>query len=130
MITYIFMYILFAYGISNLLVYGMGPFDLLEWNRKMFKRLFGKLGNMLDCMMCTSANVGWIVSLLNILFISVPITPMMIMYGTLLPWYVIVFGDLCITSGAVWLVNTLQEYLERSNNYGDGDTERNTDNEQ
>jgi hypothetical protein len=40
---------------------------------------------------------------------------MMILYGAVLPWYIIIFGDLCITSGAVWLINTVQEVLERTN---------------
>ena len=117
----VFVYLLFAYGLSNLLVFGMGPYDVLDWIRTTAKKVFGKLGNMLDCMMCTSANIGWVVSLLNYFFISVPLTPMIILYGTLLPWYVVIFGDLCITSGAVWLINSIQEALERSNNYGQGD---------
>ena len=114
----ILIYILFAYGLSNLLVFGMGPYDILDWIRKTFKKIFGKLGNMLDCMMCTSANIGLFASLLNILCLSMPITPMNIVYWGLLPWYVIIFGDLCITSGSVWLINTLQEYLERGNQNG------------
>ncbi len=117
----VFVYLLFAYGLSNLLVFGMGPYDVLDWIRTTAKKIFGKLGNMLDCMMCTSANIGWVASLLNYFFISVPLTPMIILYGTLLPWYVVIFGDLCITSGAVWLINSIQEALERSNNYGQGD---------
>lgn len=117
----VFVYLLFAYGLSNLLVFGMGPYDVLDWIRTTAKKVFGKLGNMLDCMMCTSANIGWVVSLLNYFFISVPLTPMIILYGTLLPWYIVIFGDLCITSGAVWLINSIQEALERSNNYGQGD---------
>ena len=117
----VFVYLLFAYGLSNLLVFGMGPYAVLDWIRTTAKKVFGKLGNMLDCMMCTSANIGWVVSLLNYFFISVPLTPMIILYGTLLPWYVVIFGDLCITSGAVWLINSIQEALERSNNYGQGD---------
>lgn len=113
----ILIYFLFAYGLSNLLVFGMGPYDLLDKIRIYSKKIFGKLGNMLDCMMCTSANIGWIVSLLNIFLIPiVPFTPMMILYGTVLPWYALIFGDLCITSGAVWLINTVQECLERANN--------------
>ena len=109
----IIIFILFAYGLSNLLVYGMGPYDILDYIRNTSKKIFGKLGNMLDCMMCTSANIGWVVSLTNIiLFPTIGITPMMVLYGALLPWYVIIFGDLCITSGAVWLVHTCQEFFE------------------
>lgn len=107
-------YFLFAYGLSNLLVFGMGPYDVLDKFRILFKKVFGKLGNMLDCILCTSANVGWVSSLLNLtLAPTIPITPMMMLYGGILPWYVIIFGDLCITSGTVWLINTMQEALER-----------------
>lgn len=113
----ILIYILFAYGLSNLLVYGSGPFNMLTKFREICGSILKTLGDMLNCMMCTSANIGWITSLLNILLISTPLTPMMILYGGMIPWYVIVFGDLCITSGAVWLLHTLQEYMERADNY-------------
>lgn len=112
----IIVYILFAYGITNLLVYGTGPFEILAKFRLLARKILNTLGDMLDCMMCTSTNIGWIISLLNILFISVPLTPMMILYGSVLPWYVIIFGDACITSGAVWLIHNVEEALERSNN--------------
>ena len=46
---------------------------------------------------------------------QIPITPMMILYGDVLPWYVIIFGDACITSGAVWLLHNLEEMMERIN---------------
>jgi hypothetical protein len=122
MMIKILIYILFAYGLSNLLVFGMGPYDLLDWIRNTAKKVFGKLGNMLDCMMCTSFNIAWVTSLLNLLLIpTLPMTPMLILYGTVLPWYVIIFCDACITSGTVWLINTVQEAFERGNNYGQGD---------
>ena len=112
----IIMYILFAYGITNLLVYGSGPFNMLGRFREQSRKILNTLGDMLDCMMCTSTNIGWIVSLLNILFIAVPLTPMMILYGNVLPWYIIIFGDACITSGAVWLLHTFQEMMESITN--------------
>lgn len=111
----ILIYILFAYGITNLLVYGTGPFNMLAKFRELARKILNTLGDMLDCMMCTSTNIGWVVSLLNILLIPVPLTPMMILYGDVLPWYVIIFGDACITSGAVWLLHNLEEMMERIN---------------
>lgn len=112
----IVVYILFAYGLTNLLVYGTGPFDILSKFRDFAKKTLNTLGDMFDCMMCTSTNIGWFVSLLNILFLTTPLTPMMILYGCSLPWYITIFGDACITSGAVWLIHTAQEALERSGN--------------
>ena len=41
----VFVYLLFAYGLSNLLVFGMGPYDVLDWIRTTAKKVFGKLGN-------------------------------------------------------------------------------------
>lgn len=116
--TSIIVYILFAYGLTNLLVFGTGPFDVLTKLRATARNILDTLGDMLDCMMCTSTNIGWVVSLLNILFISTPMTPMLLLYGDNVPWYVTIFGDACITSGAVWLLHTAQEALEaqRSDN--------------
>ena len=114
----LFLYIVFAYGLSNLLVYGTGPFQVLVRFRVLARKILETLGDMLDCMMCTSANIGWIVSALNLLFLPVAVTPMLLAYGNSIPWYVTVFGDMCITSGSVWLIHTAQEALERSNSDG------------
>lgn len=109
----ILIYILFAYGLSNMLVYASGPLDIIDIFRTATKRYLGTIGNVFDCMMCTSANVGWVTSLLNI-FISptVPFTAGNIIFGDSLPWYIIIFIDLCFTSGIVWLLNSVQEALE------------------
>lgn len=111
----IIVYFIFLYGLSNLLVYGTGPFNMLGKMREYANKLLKTLGDMLNCMMCTSANIGWIFSAINMLFFNVPFTPMMIMYGGILPWPMIIFFDMCIASGAVWLIHTLQEMMERSN---------------
>lgn len=109
-------YIIFAYGLSNMLVYASGPLNIIDGFRNITKRLFGSLGNVFDCMMCTGANVGWVTSLLNIfVFPTVVFTPGNILFGNNLPWYIIIFIDLCITSGAVWLLNSVQEALEDDN---------------
>ena len=99
-------YILFAYGLSNMLVYASGPLDIIDIFRTATKRYLGPIGNVFDCMMCTSANVGWVTSLLNIfIFPTVPFTAGNIIFGDSLPWYIIIFIDLCFTSGIVWLLN-------------------------
>ena len=109
-------YIIFAYGLSNMLVYASGPLDIIENFRNATKRVFGSIGNVFDCMMCTSANVGWVTSLLNIfVFPTVPFTAGNIMFGNSLPWYIVIFVDLCVTSDAVWVLNSVQEALESNN---------------
>ena len=111
----IFLYVIFAYGLSNLLVYGTGPFDILQKNREFCDKYVPVVGSMLKCMMCTSANIGWISSLLNIIFLpSIKLTPYYLFIGDGSLWFVIIFLDLAFTSGSVWLIHTLQEMLERA----------------
>lgn len=106
-------YILMSYGLSNLLVYGSGPFDILVKFRELSSKISYTFGQMLECMMCTSTNVGWIISLLNILLIpNIPLTPFNLIFNDISLWYLIIPFDAFITSGAVWLIHTLQESLE------------------
>jgi hypothetical protein len=111
----IFLYIIAAYGLTNLLVFGTGPYNMLGGFRKLARKVSYTLGDMLDCMMCTSANVGWILSLLNLLlFPTLPLTPFNIALNNPSLWYIIIPADLCFTSGIVWLIHTVQERLESS----------------
>ena len=109
-------YLLGAYGLSNLLVYGSGPWNVLGKIRDFATKHIKVLGEMLECMMCTSTNIGWIVSLLNIiLFPTIPFTPFNILICDINMWLLIIIADACITSGTVWLLHTLQEAFERWN---------------
>lgn len=110
-------YILASYGITNLLVYGTGPFDVLSKMRDWCDEHIPTIGDMLKCMMCTSTNVGWIVSLLNLMLLpEIPFTPFNIIFDTPYLWPIIIVLDASITSGSVWLLHTIQEALERWNN--------------
>ena len=40
----IIIYILFAYGLSNMMVFGMGPYDILDKFRNLFKKLCKERG--------------------------------------------------------------------------------------
>lgn len=111
---YIIIYILTAYGLTNLLVFGTGPFNILTKLREFAGNLLPTLGDMLDCMMCTSANVGWIASALNIIYLpDLALTPFNLILEDTSLWYLIIPLDLCFTSGTVWLIHTFQEALER-----------------
>lgn len=108
-------YIFVMYGLSNLLVYGTGPFNILQHFRDFMDKIHKTFSDMLDCMMCTSSNVAWITSSVNLLFFpNLSLTPFNSFgYGREY-WYIIIFFDMCFTSGVVWLIHTLQEYLEKS----------------
>lgn len=110
-------YFLAAYGLSNLLVYGTGPFDILSKMREWCDNHIPTVGDMLQCMMCTSTNVGWILSLFNLIVLpTLPFTPFNIIIDDTSLWYLIIFLDASASSGIVWLLHTLQEALERWNN--------------
>lgn len=114
----IFCYIMATYGLTNMLVYGNGPFDIIDKFRTLCTKISKMFGKMFDCMMCTSANVGWIFSLLDLLVIKqISFTPFNLLFDSNLSiWYVIIFLDLFFTSGVVWLLHSLQEYLESFKN--------------
>lgn len=110
-------YFLMTYGLTNLLVFGTGPFDILSKMREWCDEHITTVGDMLKCMMCTSTNVGWIFSLFNLIFLpSLPLTPFNLIIEDPSLWYLIIVLDACVTSGVVWLIHTLQEALERWNN--------------
>lgn len=109
-------YLLGAYGLSNLLVYGSGPWNVLGKIREFTLTHIQTIGEMLECMMCTSTNIGWVISLLNIfIFPEINFTPFNTLIDDTSLWWLIIISDAVITSGAVWLLHTCQEALERWN---------------
>ena len=109
-------YILLAYGLTNIIVFGSGPFNIVTYIRKIFMKI-PTFDEMLQCMMCTSANVGWILSLIDIFLVKdINFTPFNIIIDNKDLWYLSIFGDLFFTSGVVWLIHTLQEYFEAKTN--------------
>jgi hypothetical protein len=113
MIEFVLFYILMAYGLCNLLVYGYGPFDIIYKFRMFCYKQFPEVAKMLECMMCTSTNIGFIMSIINILIIpSIPFTPFNYIFSNISLWYLIIPFDAFITSGCVWLIHTVQEALE------------------
>ena len=93
-------WLLAAYGMSQILVYG-SIFDTpREWITKKSKFFEDLLG----CMMCTSTWVGFF---LSVAFFS-PTSSL-----SLIP-YTYVFFDGMLASGAVWAVNTIIEWFEEN----------------
>lgn len=106
----ILVFILLNYGISNIIVFG-SIFDGFRdfWDR-VSPNFFGKL---FGCMMCTPFWVGFILSLtFNLLGYS-NLSPLTNSGVELVP--LAIFLDGCFGSGTTWLIHTLQEMLERTN---------------
>lgn len=118
-ISFIVIYSITMYGLTNLLVYGSGPFNILSKFREYTLDNIKVIGEMLRCMMCTSANLGWIISLFDLICLpNLRFTP----FNLFLPndleyWLIIIALDSFFTSGIVWLIHTVQETFESLTNY-------------
>ena len=107
-------YILFSYGITTMLIYFNGPFDIIEYFRKTMNAIHPKLGELFQCPFCLSTWIGGLFSIINYLWIPIKITPFnMILAGSGL-WWLIIPTDAFLTCGTVWLLHVLDEYLENN----------------
>ena len=107
-------YILFSYGITTMLIYFNGPFDIIEYFRKTMNAIHTKLGELFQCPFCLSTWIGGLFSIINYLWIPIKITPFnMILAGSGL-WWLIIPMDSFLTCGTVWLLHVLDEYLENN----------------
>jgi len=96
----IFIWILTAYGMSNILVFGSIFENLRNWLIK--KSEF--FGDLIQCMMCTSTWVGFFFSLA---FFSPTAELTNIPYTS---W----FFDGMLASGSVWAINAIIEWFEEN----------------
>ena len=111
----IFCYIIMTYGLSNILVHGYGPFDIIDKFRELINKVSMPIGKMFECMMCTSTNIGMFLSILDIFFINnINFTPFNILFNEPCLWYLIIPFDMFFTSGSVWVIHTIQNYIESS----------------
>jgi hypothetical protein len=108
----ILIWILIAYGMSNILVYGsifQSPRDYVKHlgynTNSIFSAFFRFLSDLTSCMMCCSTWVGFFLSLT---FYS----PSHSLIGTN-QWYSI-FLDGMLASGAVWGINSIIEWFEEN----------------
>jgi hypothetical protein len=114
---YLIIYIICAYNVSFWLVYSEGPFEIFDKFRNFVAKVSPQLRKALDCMNCTPTWVGLIASILNILILpAIPLTPFGILLHGQVWWGIIIALDAIFTSGAVYLTNTLQEFLESFTN--------------
>lgn len=116
-----------AYGLSNMMVFGSGPFRIFEHIRNITSRISEHFGTMFQCMMCFPANLGWVLSLIDWFLIpQVAFTPFNIfLAGTGLWWLAMLF-DCCFTSGAVWFIHHVESFFE---NLGEGNNEEEDNND-
>ena len=122
----IFLYCLAVYGLSNMVVFGSGPFRIFEHLRIWSTNISEHFGSLFSCMMCFPANVGWVVSLIDWFFIpSIALTPFGILLAGTNLWWLALIADCCFTSGVVWVIHNVESFFESiangtaSNQYDD-----------
>ena len=106
-------YVIFAYGISNMVVYARGPFGIFEWWREFAHRINDNFGELFTCMICFPTWVGISTSVIDILFKSFAFTPFNIILGATAPWWLIIPLDAAFTSGIVWLLDQVETALQK-----------------
>ena len=111
-------YVMFAYGVANMVCYAEGPFGVFEWWRKVADSISEGFGKLFNCMMCFSTWVGLVFSGIDLLFPTVAFTPFNIILAGSGLWWLILILDAGFTSGAVWLVHNFEEACERHGTIG------------
>ena len=97
----ILFWILAAYGMTSILVWGKIFDNQRDWIKKHSKFF----GDLISCTLCTSTWVGFFMSLVlggltNHYFES--------------PWLFYVFFDGMFTAGSVWAINAIIEFFEEN----------------
>lgn len=109
----IIVYLLCAFGLSELLVYYDGFMHIFEYIRAIANKIHPHIGELFSCIVCCSCWVGIMLSTIDILFIDKTFTPFNIILGDNRLWWLIIPLDMATTSGVVLLLHQLEEALER-----------------
>ena len=114
----LFLYCIAAYGFSNMMVFGSGPFRIFEHIRNIADKISEHFGSLFKCMMCFPANLGWVLSIIDWFLIkSIAFTPFNILLAGTGLWWLALILDCFFTSGIVWLMHNFESFFE---NLGQG----------
>lgn len=119
-----------AYGACNVIAFGDGPFYIFTRIREWANNISPHFGKVFTCMMCLPANFGWICSLFNWFFIPILFTPFNIIFHDFDSnlWWLAALCDGAFTTGVVYLIYIINEYLEKRIEYYEQNTYRTEDN--
>ena len=102
-------YCIMVYGISNIVVFGSGPFRIFEYIREIANNIDEHFGQLFSCMMCFPANLGILLSIINWFLIPIAFTPFNIIFGSTVGlWWLAAIFDGAFTSGIVWLIHHVE----------------------
>lgn len=99
--TQLIFWILVAYGMTSILVWG----SIFEKVREFIKKNSKFFGDLISCTLCTSTWIGFFLSIcfggLSTQFFNIH-------------WTLGIFFDGMFTAGAVWALNSIIEFFEES----------------
>jgi hypothetical protein len=106
----LFIFIVTCYGITNILIFG----SIFKWFRNFLNNLGTgdySLHKLFTCFMCLPFWVGIVLTYCFYYLDVISLTP----FGSsnIQFVFVIAFLNGCFASGSVWVLHTLQEFLER-----------------
>lgn len=97
----LFLWILTAYGMTSIIVWG----SIFESTREVIKKRSKFFGDLVSCTLCTSTWVGFFMSLV----LGGIVSNVMNVH-----WLLGVFFDGMFTAGSVWAINAIIEFFEES----------------
>jgi len=114
----IFVYGIIFYALSYCVVYAAGPFNMFTRYRKFAKKWFpSNLADSVDCMFCTPFQLGLLFSLINIFLLDYSFTtPSILCEFNDNYWYLNILFDGAFTAGLVYLIDTVQTFIENKTN--------------
>lgn len=124
----LFVYILCAYGLSEMVVFGRGPFGIFEKWRDVAHDIGDGFGELFTCMLCFPTWVGMALSVIDIAcFPFFQFTPFNIVFsmvpgGFLLNLFIVLLDGFA-TAGICWFLYQIEEALERvgDDKYGENE---------
>jgi hypothetical protein len=110
--TIVFIWMIMAYGMTTILVYG-SIFESLrekihEWGKSStvpFNNIGKFISGLIGCMLCTSTWVGF--------FLSIVFGGLLTEFTTI-HWLPSIFFDGMFTAGSVWAINAIVEFFEEN----------------
>lgn len=110
--TQLLIWVLVAYGMSNILVYGKIFNKQRDWIHKQAdssnifqSSIFGFISELISCMMCVSVWTGFFLSFTYF-------SPSFVLLDA--NYYYSIFIDGMLASGAVWAINAIVEWFEEN----------------
>ena len=110
-------YTFFAYGLTEIMIYGRGPFGVCEKIREWAAGVSDGLGQLFGCPMCFSTWVGAISSFIDVALVRhaafTPFSMILVGCGGFWIGLLTIVLDMFFTSGVVWFLTRVEEWMEK-----------------